>query len=162
MGVPCFLRLWGTDEQTDLHALNNFSFSIHKVPCKTNSMSLGLVLLEHNCTTQVGTNTDADVWTLQSDSRLGILISINLYPCYLLSGGRCPAPWIVIKTSPLAPPVLLLAEFWTVPWIGEFWTVPWTFSKRIAVILDSLFLHFQLYFSLVPGHCLQWLVFVSL
>ena len=34
------------DEQTDLHALNNFSSSIDKVSFKTNSMSLGLVVLE--------------------------------------------------------------------------------------------------------------------
>ena len=38
--------LCGTDEQTDLHALNTFSCSIDKVSFKRNSMSLGLVLLE--------------------------------------------------------------------------------------------------------------------
>ena len=45
MEIPPLLCLKQTDEQTDLHALNNFSSSIDKVSSK-NSMSLGLVVLE--------------------------------------------------------------------------------------------------------------------
>ena len=40
--LPCKV----SDEQTDLHALNNFSSSIDKRSFKKNSMSLGLVVLE--------------------------------------------------------------------------------------------------------------------
>ena len=42
-GVPHLYWLWRTGEQTDLHALNNFSFLTDKVSFKRNSMSLGLL-----------------------------------------------------------------------------------------------------------------------
>ena len=56
-GVPHLLWLLGTNDQTDLHALNNFSFSIDKVSFKKNSMSLGLVLLEKKLFTRTPTWT---------------------------------------------------------------------------------------------------------
>ena len=52
MGVPIFSWLRRTDEQTDLHALNNLLSSIDKVSFKSGSMSLGLVLLEEKLFTQ--------------------------------------------------------------------------------------------------------------
>ena len=38
--------LWGTDEQTELHASNNISSLIDKMSFKINSMTLGFVVLE--------------------------------------------------------------------------------------------------------------------
>ena len=54
--VPYLKWLWGTDEQTDLHALNKFSSSIDKVSFKINSMSLGLVVLEDKSFTRMRTH----------------------------------------------------------------------------------------------------------
>ena len=50
-----------TDEQTDLHALNNFSSSIDKVSFKKNSMSLGLVVLEKKLFTRTPTPQSDDI-----------------------------------------------------------------------------------------------------
>ena len=54
-----FIRfwLWRTDEQTDLHALNNFSSSIGKLSFKKNCMSLALIVLEKKLFTRTRTPT---------------------------------------------------------------------------------------------------------
>ena len=56
-----------TDEQTDLHALNNFSSSIDKVSFKKNSTSLDLVVLEEKLFTRTRTRTRTRTPTPQSD-----------------------------------------------------------------------------------------------
>ena len=67
MGVPRFLWFWRTDEETDLHALNNLSSSIDKVSFTSNSITVGLVLLEEKLFTQ----------TLQSDAMISQLLQVT-------------------------------------------------------------------------------------
>ena len=61
-------------QQTDLHALNNFSSSIDKVSLKKNSMSLGLVVLEKKLFTRTRTPTPQSEDIMSADIKIRFLL----------------------------------------------------------------------------------------
>ena len=94
MRVHCFYQLWGTDEQKDLYALNNFLSLIDKVSFKTNSMSLGLVHLE-----KLFMQTWMHTLTLQSDAIMLTDCQVSWHtkllpnPCFIMTAYSFKILW---------------------------------------------------------------------